>query len=130
MSKMLRNRLTHALEPFFSKSLKRKAIKKLRSSLSAVFKLAVEVRAESLLSANHHFELIWPVPGSAADEAEMESINSNPIADGKSVKLPVLPGLRAYPKKKTMVQYRAFAKGTPSDMHSDCMVKASVLHWN
>jgi hypothetical protein len=126
MSKIFTTRLTHALEPFFGKSLKLKAIKKLRSSLDAVFKLAVEVRAESLLSGNP-FELIWPVAGSAVDK-EMESINSNPIADGEVVRLPVLPGLRAYPKKKTMVQYGAFAKGTPSDMHPDCMVKASVLH--
>ncbi|KAF3049726.1 hypothetical protein E8E11_010079 [Didymella keratinophila] len=42
MSKMFRDRLTHALHPFFGKSLKRKAMKKLRSWLGAVFKLAVE----------------------------------------------------------------------------------------
>jgi hypothetical protein len=53
---------------------------------------------------------------------------SNPIADGKVVKLPVLPGLRAYPKEKTMVQYRGFVEGIPSDMRQDYMVKALILH--
>jgi hypothetical protein len=126
MSKMFRNRLTHALDPFFGKSLKRKAIKKLRSSLSVVFKLAVEVRAESLLSANH-FELIWPVAGSAANEAEMEAINSNPITDGKVVKLPLFPGLRAFRKEKTMIEYRGLSKGTLTEMCQDYVVKALVL---
>jgi hypothetical protein len=124
MSEMFRNRLTHALVPFFGK--KRKAIEKLRSSLSAVFKLAVEVRAESLLSATH-FELIWRVAGSAADEAEMESSTSNPIADGKVFRLPILPGLRAYPKEKTTVDYRGFTKGTVTKMCPVYVVKASVL---
>jgi hypothetical protein len=123
MSKMFRNRLTHALHPFFDKSLKRKAMKKLRSSLNAVFKLAVEVRAESLLSANH-FELIWPVVGSAANEAEMEATNLNPIADGKVVKLLLFPSLRSFRKEKTMVEYRGFAKGTLTEMCQDYVVKA------
>jgi hypothetical protein len=128
MSKMFTIRLAHALEPFFSKSLNPKAaIEKLQSSLGAVFALAVEVRSRTLLSANH-FELIWPVAGSAADEAEMELIDSNPIAHGKVVKFPVLPGLRAYPKKKTMVQYRGFVEGTLSDMRQDYIVKALILH--
>jgi hypothetical protein len=126
MSKMFRNRLTHALHPFFGKSLKRKAIKKLRSSLSAVLRLAVEVRAESLLSANH-FELIWPVAGSAANEAEMEAVNPNRIADGKVVKLPLFPGLRAFCKEKTMVEYRGFAKGKLTETCQDYVVKALVL---
>jgi hypothetical protein len=127
MSEMLTNRLTHALQPFFRKSLKRKAIKKLRSSLGAVFKLAVEVRSESLLSANH-FELIWPVAGSAANKAEVEAINSNPIADANVVRLPLFPGLRAYAKKRTMVEYRGFAKGASTDLHQDYVVKALILH--
>jgi hypothetical protein len=126
MSKVFRNRLTHELRHFFSKSLKRKAIKRLRSSLSAVFKLAVEVRAESLLSANH-FELIWPVAGSAANKAETEVINSNPIADGKVVKLPLFPGLRAFRKEKTMVEYRGFATGTLTETCQDYVMKALVL---
>jgi hypothetical protein len=126
MSKMFRDRLTDALYPFFSESLKDKAITKLQSSLSAVFKLAVEVRAESLLSANH-FELIWPVAGSAANEAEMEATNSNPIADGKVVKSPLFPGLRAFRKGKTMVEYRGLAKGTSTGMCQDYVVKALVL---
>jgi hypothetical protein len=126
MSEMFRNRLTDALHPFFSKSLKRIAIKKLRSSLIAVFKLAVEVRAESLLSANH-FELIWPVAGSAANGAEMEAINSKPIADGKVVKLPLFPGLRAFRKEKTMVEYGGFAKGALTETCQDYVVKALVL---
>jgi hypothetical protein len=127
MSEIFRNRLTHALQPFFRKSLKRKAIKKLRSSLGAVFKLAVEVRSESLLSANH-FELIWPVAGSATNEAEMKGINSKPIADAKVIELPLLPGLRAYPKKKAMVGYRRFAEGTSTDLRHDYVVKALVLY--
>ena len=113
---MFKSRLTDALHPIFGKRLKLEAIKKLRSSLSAVFKLAVEVRAESLLSASH-FELIWPVAGSAANEAEMEAINSNPIADGKVVKLPLFPGPRAFRKEKTMVDYRGFANGTSTKMY-------------
>jgi hypothetical protein len=126
MSETFTNRLTHALQPFFRESLKRKAIKKLRSSLSAVFKLAVEVRSESLLSANH-FELIWPVAGSAANEAEMETINSNPIADAKVVRLPLFPGFRAYAKKKTVVEYRGFAKGTSTGLRQEYVVKALIL---
>lgn len=115
MSKMFRDRLTHALYLFFGKSLKRKAMKKLRSWLGAVFKLAVEVRAESLLSANH-FELIWPIVGLAANRAEMEAISSNLIADGKVVKLPLFLGLRAFRKEKKMVKYRGFLKGTSTDL--------------
>jgi hypothetical protein len=126
MSKMFRNRLTHALHPFFGERLRRKAIKKLRSSLSAVFKLAVEVRAESLLNANH-FELIWPAAGSAANKAEMEAINSKTIADGEVVKLPLFPGIRAFRREKTMVKYCGFAKGTSTDMCQDYVVKALVL---
>ena len=126
MSKMFRDRLIHALGHLFTQSVRPEAIKKLRSSLSAVFKLAVEVRAESLLSANH-FELIWPVAGSAANEAEMEAINSNPIANGKMVKLPLFPGLRAFHKGKTMVEYSGFAKEALTGMCHDYTLKALVL---
>lgn len=101
-------------------------MKKLRSWLGAVFKLAVEVRAESLLSANH-FELIWPIVGLAANRAEMEAISSNPIADGKVVKLPLFPGLRAFRKEKKMVKYRGFSKGTSTDLRQDYVVKALIL---
>lgn len=127
MSEMFTDRLTQALQPFFRESVKHKAIKKLRSSLSTVFELAVQVRSESLLSANH-FELIWPVAGSAANEAEMEAIHSNPVVDANIVRLPLLPGLRAYAKKKTVVEYRGFTKGTSSDLCHDYVVKALILH--
>jgi len=126
MSKIFRDRLTDALGPFFNEDLRPQAIEKLRSSLTAVFELAVEVRAESLLSANH-FELIWPAAGSAANEAEMESINSNPIANGKMVKLPLFPGLRAFHKEKAMVDYSGFAKNALNDMCQDHVLKALVL---
>ncbi|KAH6865284.1 hypothetical protein BKA58DRAFT_414015 [Alternaria rosae] len=126
MSKMFRDRLTSALHPLFRKRLRRKAIRKLHSSLSDVFRLAVEVRAESLLSANH-FELIWPAAESAANEADMEAMTSHPIANGEIVKLPVFPGLRAFRKERAMVEYCGFAKGAGSETTRDFVVKALVL---
>ncbi|CAN9268262.1 unnamed protein product [Alternaria alternata] len=126
MARIFKKRLTHTIKLFLKKKSKSKAIKKLRSSLKPVFTLAVEVRAESLLSANN-FELIWPVAGSAVSGADMEMTSSKPIAGPGVVKLPLLPGLRAFPKKKTMVGYQGFAQETSIKMPQDYVVKALVL---
>lgn len=91
-----------------------------------MFTLAVEVRAESLLSASN-FELIWPVAGSAVSGADMEMTSSKPIAGPGVVKLPLLPGLRAFPKKKTMVGYQGFAQEKSIKTPQDYVVKALVL---
>jgi hypothetical protein len=126
MARMFRKRLTHTIKLFLEKKSKSKAIKKLRSSLKPVFTLAVEVRAESLLSASN-FELIWPVAGSAVSGADMEMTSSKPIAGPGVVKLPLLPGLRAFPKKKTMVGYQGFAQEKSIKTPQDYVVKALVL---
>jgi hypothetical protein len=128
MTEMLTKRLTDALEPFFHESQKHQAIEKLRPSLRAVFKLAVEARAESLLSASD-LRLIWPVAGSAANEAEMEVSSSKSIANPEVVKLPLLPGLCAFSKEKmTMVDYRGLAQGTLTETPQLYVVKALVLY--
>jgi hypothetical protein len=126
MARVFRKRLTHTIKLFLKKKSKSKAIKKLRSSLEPVFTLAVEIRAESLLSASN-FELIWPVAGSAVSGADMEMTSSKPIAGPGVVKLPLLPGLRAFPKKKTMVGYQGFAQEKSIKMPQDYVVKALVL---
>ena len=126
MGRIFRKRLTNALEPFLNKSLKHEAIEKLRSTLGTIFEFAVEIRAESLLSAND-FELIWPVAGSAANGAEMEAISSEPVADSQAIKLPLLPGLRAFSKKKTMVESRGFSRGALTKAPQHYVVKALVL---
>ncbi|RYN54312.1 hypothetical protein AA0118_g9274 [Alternaria tenuissima] len=126
MARVFRKRLTHTIKLFLKKRSKSKAIKKLRSSLEPVFTLAVEIRAESLLSASN-FELIWPVAGSAVSGADMEMTSSKPIAGPGVVKLPLLPGLRAFPKKKTMVGYQGFAQEKSIKMPQDYVVKALVL---
>lgn len=74
------------------------------------------------------FELIWPIAGSTASKAEMQSIGLNPIAKGKVVKLPILPGIRAYTKERTMVEYRGFAKDASNGLLPDYIVEALVLH--
>jgi len=126
MARIFSKRLTRTIKLFLKKKSKSKAIKKLRSSLKPVFTLAVEVRTESLLSASN-FELIWPVAGSAVSGADMEMTNSKPIAGPGVVKLPLLPGLRAFPKKKTMVGYQGFAQETSIKMPQDYVIKALVL---
>ena len=63
----------------------------------------------------------------SAREAEMESSNSNLIADGKAVRLPVLPGLLALGKKNTMVEYGRFAESTQGEMRQVYTLKALVL---
>ncbi|KAI8933219.1 hypothetical protein NX059_009854 [Plenodomus lindquistii] len=127
MSELLTTRLTHALQPFFQVRFRRKAMKKLRPSLGTAFKSALEIRSESLLSPNH-FQLIWPVAGETVNEVAMESQSSNPTLASNLVRLPLCPGVRAYVKKKAVVDYGGFAKEPLTGLRQDYVVKALVLN--
>lgn len=126
MGKILADRLTNAFQPLSGEKENLEAIEKLRPSLYAILCLAIQIRAESLISGKH-FELIWPSVGSLFDEMEMEAKHSGPMAVANVVRLPLCPGIRVCAKGKAMVDYSGFVMSGASRSSAEYVIKALVL---
>jgi hypothetical protein len=125
MSSELTTRLVNALEPLFDEDLKHKTIKKLQKSLKPLMSIAIHIRCLSLVG-NEYYESIWPSTGSEFDREEMGDLYAGPDM-GKSVRLPVCPGLRAYSKAGTVVSYKGFGKDPALLEPTKFVIRAMVL---
>jgi hypothetical protein len=116
MSSELTTRLVNALEPLFDEDLKHKTIKKLQKSLKPLMSIAIHIRCLSLVG-NEYYEF---------DREEMGDLYAGPDM-GKSVRLPVCPGLRAYSKAGTVVSYKGFGKDPALLEPTKFVIRAMVL---
>jgi hypothetical protein len=125
MATSLTDRLLSTLEPLFDSQLKNKTIKKLRASLDPLIGLAIEIRCSTLVG-NERYESIWPCVGAVFDASEMESASGSKNAVSH-VRLPICPGLRAYPTEGPVVSYQGL--GTNNEPHAPVkyVLKAMVL---
>lgn len=98
-------------------------IGKLAPRLTYIMSLGVHIRSLSLVS-NNRIETIWPSAGVSFDESDMDSMVAG---TGSLVKLPMLPGLIAYPKEKAVITYRGFADRGPKGGPPEYTIKAMVI---
>ncbi|KAF2124676.1 hypothetical protein P153DRAFT_370595 [Dothidotthia symphoricarpi CBS 119687] len=126
MSETYTTRLLHALQPLFQQPLERNATRKLKSSLDRVLSLAVQIRSDSLVGTED-YESVWPAIGSTYSQNEMETKHAGSVAIANVVRLSLCPGLRAYSKKKAMVEYHSLGNGGCSNVTPKYVIKALVL---
>jgi len=119
-------RLLNVLQPLLEKHFQRRMIKKLKLTLDYTMGLAIKIRALSLVGTED-YESIWPLSGSLFDRNEMEMQHDNVDMIVGSVRLPLCPGLRAYPKEKAMVAYHPFGNGEGAGKTPKFVVKAQIL---
>ncbi|KAF1849716.1 uncharacterized protein K460DRAFT_324282 [Cucurbitaria berberidis CBS 394.84] len=118
--------LLDALQPLFSKSLQSKTREGLKSPLDCIFGLAMQIRSLSLVGTEE-YESVWPSSGSLFDNNEMETEQSESNNAANLVRLPLLPGIRAYSKQKAMVGYHGFGNGEGPNKTPKYVCKALVL---
>jgi hypothetical protein len=124
MSSTLTKRLLVALQPLLEQRSDNPSIKNLTTYLNCVMISALKIRSLSLVGTES-FESILPPIGASLEEVEMEIEQPRRSAD--IVRLPLCPGLRAYPKDKSMVQYDGFGSGEHDRRKAKYVVKALVL---
>ncbi|KAF2181386.1 hypothetical protein K469DRAFT_729477 [Zopfia rhizophila CBS 207.26] len=119
-------RLLNALQPLFDKQLQYKTARKLKLTLDCILRLAIQVRSLSLVGTEDYAS-IWPSPGSLFDNNEMETEHSGMATMANLVRLPLSPGLRAYPKENAMVGYHRFGNGEGTSRTPKYVIKALIL---
>lgn len=103
LSDSLTLRFMEVLQPILPEELEEQAIRALRRSVNCIFKLAIKLRVETLVSRDS-FTIIWPTIGSNfySDEMELKPSEKNRTM---RIKLPICPGLRARSIKKTRIHH-------------------------
>ncbi|OAK96903.1 hypothetical protein IQ06DRAFT_229236 [Phaeosphaeriaceae sp. SRC1lsM3a] len=116
-------RLLTALDPLFDPDMRQETIRRLKPSLRGLFHLATQIRFTAL-TGNECYESIWPQAQSAFDSNDMESTSFRP-EQAHIVRLPICPGIRAYPRTDINVDY-GFGQHTASGP-AKYVIKATVL---
>lgn len=125
-SSALTDRLLKVIQPLFDHNLRRKTARKLRLPLEAAFGLAIQIRSMCLIGTEK-YESIWPSLGSLFNTEEMERTVSESPDMTNLVWLPLCPGLRAYSKHNSMVDYQGFERAIGPSLAPEYVIKSLVL---
>ncbi|KAL1602351.1 hypothetical protein SLS60_005767 [Paraconiothyrium brasiliense] len=122
----LTKRLLNVLRLVIGHQDAHETLKRLGPRLACIMKPAIHLRSLSLVSAKR-LESIWPSPGASLEELEMSVEPPLEARTGDLVRLPILPGLRAYHNEKEMISYRGFGDSNLASGHPDHTIKALVI---
>jgi len=126
MASRLTNRLVDVLRRLIDHQETHDTLKVLKPQLAHIMRLAIRIRSLSLVSTKV-LETIWPSPGISFDEIDMATESPMDAKGSDVVRLPVLPGLRAYHNEKGMVRYHGFGGRVPKYSAPEYTTKAMVL---
>jgi len=126
MSATLTTRVLAAMQPLLDQQPGKKTSDELRISLESIMLRALRIRSLSLVG-DASYESIFPPLGSTVNDNEMEAKEASAVNSSAIVRLTFCPGIRAYSKKKFMVQYEGFAGESEDTLERMYSVKALVL---
>jgi hypothetical protein len=124
MSRSLTRRLSKALAPLFDSRRRKTTIEKLKPSLRSLLRIAIHIRQLSLVG-HERYEAIWPRTGSRFDNDGMETVSAETNMKA-TVRLPMCPGLRAYPTQGNAVSYTGFETRDELHVPVKYVIKATI----
>lgn len=119
-------RLSDALQPLIDRTHERDTLKKLKGILFGIFEQAIKVRSLYLVSIQG-YESIWPSSGGTFEGGVMELHRPGRSRSAPLVRLPLCPGLRAYPRERRMVSYEMFKPVEGAEVAPTYVIKALVM---
>jgi hypothetical protein len=126
MSATLTTRVLAAIQPLLDQQPGKKTSDELRISIESIMLRALRIRSLSLIG-DASYESIFPPLGSTINDDEMEAKEASAVNSSAVVRLTFCPGIRAYSKKKSMVQYEGFTGESEDTLEQMYSVKALVL---
>lgn len=126
MASSFTTRVLNALQPLFKEELRDKTTEELGSCIRYISIIAIHIRSMSLV-ATEKFVSIWPPTGSAFDDLTMETVDTDTIRRAQTVRLPLCPGIQAYPKEADLIDYQGFGHASGSESPSKDALKALVV---
>jgi hypothetical protein len=126
MSATLTSRVLAAMQPLLEQHPGKRTIDELRISLESIMLRALRIRSLSL-AGDTSYESIFPLLGSTINDNEMEAKEPSAVNSSATVRMTFCPGIRAYSKKRSMVQYGGFAGKSEDALERTYTVKALVL---